>query len=82
MLYCDAFKIGKIEKANFTKHHLPGKHSWKDHAPVAVNERTQAQHYLERCLQKGVEFALRNQENGAPFVKLVCVLSHVLKLFI
>ena len=51
-------KLAKFQKQIQPNVIYPRKHSWKDSAAVAVDERTQGQHYLGRCLLKGVEFAL------------------------
>ena len=80
VMHC--LKLATLKKQIQTNIIYPGKRSWKDNAAVAVNERTQGQHYSEKCLQKGAGFALRNQEHDAPFAKLVCVSSHVLSLLI
>ena len=45
-------KLAKLNKQLLPNVIYPGKRSWKDNEPVAVNEETHCQHYFEKCLQK------------------------------
>ena len=62
-------KLGKLKKQILPNIIYPRKPSWKGSAAVAVNERTQGQHYLERCLQKRCPVCPKNPRTSCPICK-------------
>ena len=76
-------KTDQIEKENPTKHHLPQR-VFMERLCCSCSKKKELEVKIiwKDTYKLDIEYALRNQEYGAPFAKPVCVSSHVLKLFI
>ena len=67
-------KLAKLKKQIPPNIIYPRKRSWKDSEAVVVNERTQGQHYLERCLQKTCHVCPKKSRTCCPICKVgLCV---------
>ena len=67
-------KLAKLKKQIPTNIIYPRKRSWRDIEAVAVNERTQGQHYLKRSLQKRCQVCPKKSRTRCPICKVVlCV---------
>ena len=64
--YLKAYKLKKQLPPNII---YPRKRSWKGNAVVPANERTQGQHFVEKCSQKRCRVCSVDQEPWCPICK-------------